>query len=393
MTPLPAYDFDNPPSRVGSGSYKWDEYPGELPLWVADMDFKTAPCVIEALRRRVDHGIFGYTYVRDQYYDSLIGWFREEHGYEFSRQEVIYTSGVVPAISAIIKALVPPGEGVIVMTPAFNCFFSSIRNNGCHIVECPLVMTPSGESCFSYRIDFNLLEELASAPSNRMLILCNPHNPGGRVWDIEELTRVRDICRRHGVQVLSDEIHCELTMPGYSYNPYGIVDSEAIVCLSPSKAFNTAGLQIANIICLSEEKRRLIDKAININEVCDVNPFGVEALIASYTDEGRQWLEEIKSYLAANWEMTRELFNSRLPQCPVSRLEATYLPWIDITPLALTGRRLAGIIEEECHIKISDGGMYGDDRFIRLNIACPRALLRDAIQRIIDTIERHLSVK
>lgn len=379
-------DFDIAPDRAGSGSYKWDEYPGTIPLWVADMDFATAPCVIDALRRRVGHGVFGYTLVRDEYYEALTRWFDTRHGYKFTRGDVIYTSGVVPAISAIIKALVRPGDGVMVMTPVYNCFFSSIRNNGCRIVECPLVTEPVGQGEFSYRIDFDRLESLAEQPSNTMLLLCNPHNPGGRVWTPDELRSIHDICARHGVQVVSDEIHCELTMPGYAYTPYGTIDSEAVVCVSPSKGFNTAGLQIANIISSSAEKRRLIDRAININEVCDVNPFGVEALIASYSDEGAEWLKELKDYLAANWKFTREFFHTHFPQCVLARLEATYLPWIDISSLGITGTRLAQLIEEQCKVKINDGGMYGDDRYIRLNIACPRERLEEAYRRILKVV-------
>lgn len=372
------------PDRIGTGSYKWDEYPGTIPLWVADMDFATAPCIIEALRRRVEHGVFGYTLVRDEYYEALIRWFEQRHGYTFGRGDVIYTSGVVPALSAIIKALVRPADGVIVMTPVYNCFFSSIRNNGCRIVECPLLDEGVGEMEFSYRIDFDRLDRLAADASNTMLLLCNPHNPGGRVWTPDELTRVRDICHRHGVQVVSDEIHCELTMPGYTYTPYGTIDPDAISCLSPSKAFNTAGLQIANIICHSAEKRALIDRAININEVCDVNPFGVEALIAAYTDEGAAWLDELKATLADNWAYTRRRIHEMWPQCLVARLEATYLPWIDVAPLGMAGSRLASIIEERCRVKINDGGMYGDDRYIRLNIACPRPLLEEALDRMLN---------
>ena len=381
-------EFDTLPDRAGSGSYKWDEYPGMIPLWVADMDFRTAPCVIEALRRRVDHGVFGYTLVRDEYYDALTRWFATRHGYRFTRADVIYTSGVVPAISAIIKALVRPGDGVIVMTPVYNCFFSSIRNNGCRIVESPLIAERIGEDEFSYRIDFDTLERVASDPANTMLVLCNPHNPGGRVWTPAELTRVRDLCARHGVQVVSDEIHCELTLPGYEYTPYGTIDPDAIVCLSPSKAFNTAGLQIANIVSTSAEKRALIDRAININEVCDVNPFGVEALIASYSPDGEAWLGQLKSYLADKWEYTRRWLHAHLPGCPVARLEATYLPWVDVSPLGVTGTELMETIERECHVKLNDGAMYGDDRYIRLNIACPRHLLQEAYARMAAALEK-----
>lgn len=380
------FDFDNPPSRHGSGSYKWDTRPDTLPLWVADMDFKTAPCIIEALRRRVDHGIFGYTLVGEAYYDSLVSWFRRRHGYSIDPANVIYTSGVVPAISAIIKALVPVGAEVIVQTPVYNCFFSSIRNNGCLRLENPLVREECCKGEFTYRMDFDSLEALCARPEARMLLLCNPANPAGRLWTRHELERLAEICRRHGVTVVSDEIHCELTPPGTEYMPYGTVDSSAVICLSPSKAFNTAGLQIANIVCPDAETRALIDRAININEVCDVNPFGVEALKAAYSTEGEEWLDALRAYLHDNWLMLRETLAQRLPMCPVARLEATYLAWIDISPLRLTGDEAEHLLLDRTGVWINSGGMYGDSSYIRINMACPRNLLAEGLCRICDTL-------
>lgn len=379
-------NFDTAPDRRGSGSYKWDSRPDVTPLWVADMDFETAPCIIEALRKRVDHGVFGYTLVPDEYYRALTDWFAGRHGYRFTREQVIYTSGVVPALSAVIKAMCKPGEGVIVQTPVYNCFFSSIRNQECHVVENPLRRVDLGEGEFTYEADFEGLERLCADPANTLLLLCNPHNPAGRCWTREELGRMAGIAARHGVQVVSDEIHCELTMPGYRYVPYGTVDPQAIVCLSPSKAFNTAGLQIANIVTPSEDVRARIDRAININEVCDVNPFGVAGLMAAYTSEGHLWLTELKHYLAGNWELTRRLLRERLPQCPVARLEATYLPWVDISALGMSGDEVEHKLLEEARVWVNSGTMYGADGYIRLNIACPRGLLENGLIRLCDCL-------
>ncbi|MDE6812706.1 MAG: aminotransferase class I/II-fold pyridoxal phosphate-dependent enzyme, partial [Duncaniella sp.] len=310
------FNFDKIVLRRGTGCIKWDERHDVIPLWVADMDFQAAPCILEALHRRVDHGVFGYTYVDDDYYDSLIDWFSSRHLYTFNRRDVIYIPGIVPALSAIVKALAPAGSGVIIQTPVYNCFFSSIRNNGCRVVENPLLRRDISDSEFTYDMDFVGLERLAADPSNVLMILCNPHNPAGRVWTHEELEKVRDICRRNGVTVISDEIHNELTMPGYRYVPYGTVDPKAIVCISPSKAFNIAGLQIANIVAPDETQRALIDRAVNINEVCDVNSFGVVALRAAYSSEGSEWLEALRSYLHANYLFFREYMLNHLPQCP-----------------------------------------------------------------------------
>jgi cystathionine beta-lyase len=380
------FDFDTAPSRRGTGSYKWDTRSDTLPLWVADMDFKTAPCVIEALRRRVEHGVFGYTLVGEEYYDSLVSWFGRRHGYVIDPAKVIYTSGVVPAISAIIKALVPPGEGVIVQTPVYNCFFSSIRNNGCLRLDNPLVREECGGGEFTYRMDFDSLEELCARPEARMLLLCNPANPAGRLWTRHELERMAEICRRHGVTVVSDEIHCELTPPGTEYVPYGTVDPSAVICLSPSKAFNTAGLQIANIVCPDAGTRALIDRAININEVCDVNPFGVEALKAAYSPEGEEWLGALRAYLHDNWQMLRETLAQRLPMCPVARLEATYLGWVDISALGLTGDEAEHLLLDRTGVWVNSGAMYGDNSYIRINMACPRDLLAEGLRRICDTL-------
>lgn len=391
--------FDEPVERRGSGSYKWDsaDVNDVIPMWVADMDFHTAPVVVDALRRRVEHGVFGYTLVDEGYYDALTGWFDRRHGYRIERDRVIYTSGVVPALSAIIKALARPGEGVIVQTPVYNCFFSSIRNNGCRIVENPLKRVDFDDGTFSYEMDFEGLEEMASRSDVRMLLLCNPHNPAGRAWRRDELARVADICRRHDVRVVSDEIHCELTMPGVDYVPYGVVDREmngglarGVICLSPSKAFNTAGLQIANIICPDAEVQKLIDKAININEVCDVNPFGVEGLKAAYTPEGAAWLDELRVYLWENYEFLKGFLKKRLPECPVTRLEATYLPWVDVSCVGVGSEELEERMKEEAKVWVNCGEMYGAGGFVRINIACRREILEEGLERMTRFLRKEL---
>lgn len=383
--------FDTAPDRRGSGSYKWDSDAGAgdvIPLWVADMDFKTAPVVIEALRRRVEHGVFGYTLVDDEYYAALHGWFAERHGYTIDTRQVIYTSGVVPAISAIIKALTKPGEGVIVQTPVYNCFFSSIRNNGCRIVESPLIREEISGDTFTYRMDFEDLERKAADPANTMLLLCNPHNPAGRIWNRDELKQVAGICSRNGVRVVSDEIHCELAMPELEYTPYGTIDPTGVICLSPSKAFNTAGLQIANIVCPDDSVRRAVDRAININEVCDVNPFGVVALKAAYSPEGAVWLNALRGYLADNYRLTRDIISNELPGCPMALLEATYLPWIDVSSLGVPTEELEERLIREAGVWVNCGEMYGSGGFIRLNIACPRERLREGLRRLVGFLKK-----
>lgn len=376
------FDFDTPVERRGTNSYKWDTIPdGEIPMWVADMDFRTAPVIITALRQRVDHGVFGYTAVPDRYYECLDSWFFHRHSYHIDRESVIYVPGVVPAISAIIKALTKPGEGVIVMTPVYNCFFSSIRNNECRVVENPLKRIDLDATTFTYAIDFDNLEELAADPANTLLLFCNPHNPVGKAWSIGDLNRVSEICLRHGVAIVSDEIHCDLTMPGHKFCSMACVDPEAIICNSPSKAFNTAGLQIANIIANNPGIRAKIDRAVNINEVCDVNPFGVIGLMAAYS-EGEPWLEALLSYLEDNYRLVKDFFTVRLPQYPVAMLESTYLVWIDITASGMDSEDLCKKLSDEAGVYLNGGEMYGDSRFIRLNLATSRSLLRTALNKI-----------
>lgn len=378
------YDFDEIISRRNSNSYKWDAVmeEGVLPMWVADMDFRTAPAVVEVLRKRMDHGIFGYTKVPPVYYDAIINWFTRRHGWQIDRDWIIYTSGVVPALSAIIKALTVPGDRVLVQTPVYNCFFSSIRNNGCEIVANPLVYTNG-----TYRIDFDDLARKATDPKVRLLLLCNPHNPVGRVWTRAELMCIGEICLRNDVLVVADEIHCELVYSGHTYIPFASISDDfrtrSVTCTSPSKAFNLAGLQIANIFAADESVRVKIDKAINLNEVCDVNPFGVEALVAAYND-GEEWLEELKCYLSDNYLYMRTFFNKYLPQFPVVKLEGTYLVWVDCSVLNRSSKEIAELLLKAEKLWINEGSMYGEagEGFIRINIACPRQILIDGLNRL-----------
>ena len=378
------YDFDEIVNRRGTNSVKWDEAKeeGVIPMWVADMDFKAAPCILEALKKRVDHGVFGYTMVPDSYYESIISWFERRHQWHIERDWIIYTSGVVPAISAIIKALTEPGNKVLVQTPVYNCFFSSIRNNGCTTAENALVRKGN-----SYEIDFDDFERQAADEKTKVFLLCNPHNPAGRVWTQEELSRMNDICLRHGVKVIADEIHCELVMPGHEFTPFAAVSKacqdNCITTNSPTKSFNIAGLQIANIITSNAEDRQKIDRAININEVCDVNPFGVIATIAAY-NEGGAWLDALRKYLWENYEYLYRFFEQRLPQYPVLPLEGTYLVWIDCRASSIGSDATTLRLQEEQKLMVNSGTLYGPggEGFIRLNIACPRTLLADGLERI-----------
>lgn len=383
------YDFSRPTERRGTDSYKWDSAPETdiIPLWVADMDFETFPGITEALQRRVAHGIFGYTRVPEAYYEAVCNWFGKHHGWHINREDIIYTSGVVPAVSAVIKALTLPGDQVIVQGPVYNCFFSSIRNNGCETVSNSLIYNKEE---LRYEIDFDDLERKLAHERARLMLICNPHNPGGRVWTRDELTRMAELCHKYGVRVVSDEIHCELTLYDNEYVPFGSLPDElsrdSITCCSPSKAFNTAGLQIANIVCRDAEVRNRIDRAININEVCDVNPFGVIALQAAYSDEGYEWLTQLRAYISSNYDLLRERFARELPKCKVMRMEGTYLAWIDCSELHISSDEIEEMLMHENKVWVNAGSMYGTEgaAFIRINMACTSELLNEGITRIVN---------
>lgn len=381
------YDFDKTTDRRATNSYKWDSAPeGVLPMWVADMDFRTAPAIIDALQKRVAHGIFGYTRVPDAYYDAVTSWFSRRHGWDIDREWIIYTSGVVPAVSAVIKALTVPGDKVIVQTPVYNCFFSSIRNNGCEIVSNPLRRIGD-----TYEMDFDNLERCVADPRAKVMLLCNPHNPAGRVWTPDELTRLGNICLCNGVTVVADEIHCELVYQGFKYTPFASLSDaflhRSVTCVSPSKAFNIAGLQIANIVAFDNDLRSRVDKAININEVCDVNPFGVAATIAAY-NEGEEWLCQLLDYLHGNYEAMAEFCRRELPEFPIARLEGTYLVWMDCSTLGMSSDALEHALLDDARLWLNAGTMYGaeGEGYMRWNIACPRSVMLDGLNRFLNFV-------
>ena len=379
------YNFDEIIPRRNTNSVKWDEAAQDdiIPLWVADMDFRVLPQITEALRQRVDHGVFGYTHVPDSYYESVIRWFKDRHGLQGVKQsDIIYTSGVVPAISAIVRGLTLPGDKVLVQTPVYNCFFSSIRNQGCLVEENHLVYKNN-----TYVVDWDDFERKCADSRVRIFLLCNPHNPAGRVWKKEELQRMGEICQKHDVFVISDEIHCELVMPGNEYTPFASLSDDFLknsaTCVAPTKAFNIAGLQIANIIVKDRNKRERIDRTINIHEVCDVNPFGVIATEAAYTEEGAEWLRQLNTYLFANYRFLCDFFSKHFPSLEVVKLEGTYLVWVDCSSLGKSSTEIVNNLYRH-GVWMNDGVMYGENQsaFIRINIACPRKILKEGLLRM-----------
>ena len=376
------YNFDELIERRGTGCVKWDESPNTdvIPMWVADMDFAVAPAIQEAVRQRAEHPIYAYTLVGDDYYDAIIRWFQRRHQWTITRDHILYTIGVVPAVSCTLQALTMAGEKVVILSPDYNCFFSSIRNSGCEVSESVLQFS---SSTHRFEVDWADFKIRCADEKTTVFLLCNPHNPTGRVWSREELQRMSDICHQHHVRIVSDEIHCELIMPGNTFIPMASVDADAIVLNSSSKSFNTAGLQIANIICADRETRRRIDRAININEVCDVNPFGPVALIAAYNDS-EDWIDELCPYLWNNYTALCDFVAQHIPSWTVMPLEGTYLAWVKVKECDNVETYCNELIEK-AKVWLNPGTMYGAESgkgYVRINLACPCSILMEALERI-----------
>ena len=376
------YDFDTPTERRNTNSLKWDVAQGELPMWVADMDFQTAPEIREAIMKRAEHGIFGYSVIPDAWYEAYIQWWKTRHGYTMERDWLIFCTGVVPAISSIVRKMTTPAEKVLIQTPVYNIFFNSILNNGRQVLESPLRYDGK-----EYRIDFADLEEKLSDPQTALMILCNPHNPTGKIWDRQTLEKIGALCSRHHVTVVSDEIHCDLTDPGESYVPFASVSETcrqiSITCMAPTKAFNLAGLQTAAVSVPDEVLRHKVWRALNTDEAAEPNAFAVEAAVAAFT-RGADWLDALRDYLYENKKLAEAYIEKEIPDVRAVASQATYLLWLDCSGLIGCGREAAGFLRRETGLYLSEGSQYGGNGadFLRMNIACPRAVLKDGLERL-----------
>ncbi len=376
------YDFDEPVKRAGTDSLKWDINEGEIPMWVADMDFKTAPEIITALNERVSHGVFGYSVVQDSWYDAYISWWQRRHNFQMKKDWLIFSTGVVPAVSSAVRKLSTAGEKVLIQSPVYNIFYNSIVNNGRHILESPLTYNGRG-----YDIDFADLEEKLRDPQTSLMILCNPHNPVGKIWKIEELQKIGRMCRENNVTVLSDEIHCDLTDPGKNYIPFASVSDDcrdnSVTFLSASKAFNLAGMHSAAAMVPGENLRNKMYRALNTDEIAEPNSFAVPAVTAAF-NHGESWLEELREYLYQNKQFIRNFISERIPRITVVPSEATYLLWLDCRQITQDSTELCRLIREKTGLYLTDGRHYGTggSGFLRMNTACPRSTVEDALSRL-----------
>lgn len=375
------FDFDEIIDRRRTNSYKWEVAEGELPMWVADMDFKTAPAIIEAIIERAEQGIMGYSTLPDEWYDAYISWWRDRHGIEYKKEELIFSTGVIPIISSCVRKLTTAGENVLIMTPVYNIFFNSIVNNGRNVQQFSLDYS-EGE----YSIDWEGLERALANPQTSLMLLCNPHNPIGKIWDKDTLARIGELAYDNGVTVISDEIHCDLTDPGWEYVPYASASDKCrdncVVCVAPTKAFNIAGLQTAAAIVPNPRLRHKVWRGLNTDEVAEPNAFAVQATVAAFT-KGGEWLEELRNYIYENKQLVGEYLHDNIPQIRLVPSQATYLLWLDCSALGISSDELASHIRKETGLYLSEGTIFGDgEKFLRMNIACPRQVLRDGLERL-----------
>ena len=384
------YDFDKVTDRRGTNSLKWDVKENELPMWVADMDFETAPEIKDAIISRAAHGVFGYGVIPDEWYGAYTGWWKRRHGFDMKKEGLIFCTGVIPAISSAVRKLTTPGEKVLIQTPVYNIFFNSILNNGCTVLENPLIYK-DGE----YEMDLADLDKKLSDPQVSLMILCNPQNPVGKIWDAQTLAKVGELAKKHGVTVISDEIHCDITSPGKKYVPFASVNQVnrdiSITCIAPTKAFNIAGIQTAAVYAENPFLRHKIYRALNTDEVAEPNVFAVPAAIAAF-DKGEEWLDELNAYIEKNKNTVYAFLSQNLPEIRAVKSDCTYLMWLDCSRVSASSKELGAYIRHTTGLYLSHGEQYGKSGkcFIRLNTACPGSVLTDGLERLHTGVRSYL---
>ncbi|URZ05549.1 MalY/PatB family protein [Clostridium felsineum] len=378
------YNFDEVINRKNTNCVKWDSdlESDILPMWIADMDFKVADPIIKALEDRVKHGVFGYADIPEAYYKAEIKWWEKRHNFRIKKEWIEVTTGVIPALSAAVQAFTEPGDKVLIQSPVYNYFNTSITNN-----KCSIVLNELNYNGRSYEIDFEDFEKKASDPKVKIFILCNPHNPIGIAWRKDTLERLGEICLRHNVVVVVDEIHRDLVYKERTHMPFASISKgflmNSITCTAPSKTFNLAGLKTSNIIVANEEYRKKINRSLNINETIEPNIFGIEGLIAAY-NYGEEWLSQLLEYLEGNLNFLISFIDSKLPGLKVVKPSATYLIWIDCRKLGISSKEFCYRLLHDGKLRISDGSIYGKggEGFIRINIACSRTILEEGLNRL-----------
>jgi len=384
------YDFNKFTERRGTNCYKWDTIgENELPMWVADMDFPAAEPIRNAIKKRLDHGIFGYSIIPDEWYDAYILWWGSRHGLKIEREELIFSAGVIPTISTAVRKFTSPAEKIVIQTPVYNIFYNSILNNGRVVLESPLKYENG-----AYSMDFDDLEKKFSDPMTTMMILCNPQNPSGNIWTREELSKIGALAKKYGVIVVSDEVHCDITEPGLSYVPFLSAGDDCrdvgISCIAPTKAFNIAGIQTSAAHVCNKNIRDRLSRALNTDEVAEPNIFAVDAAVAAFTECG-DWLDEMRAHVFKNKERVISFISAEKLDLTVVSSHATYLLWIDCSKIFCDDISPAKYIRAESGLFVADGAQYGEcgKKFIRVNLACTEKTLDDGLQRLKAAIDKY----
>lgn len=391
------YDFETIINRYPQGSEKWltmkkkvNEISDDIiPFSIADMEFVLAPEISEGLINYIKSGVvLGYTLPTDEYYNSVINWMKNNHNWNINKDWICVSNGVIPALYDLVKAYTNVGDGVIIMPPVYYPFYSAIESNNRKVVSCPLK-----NNNMHYEIDFELLEKLASNQKNNLLIFCSPHNPVGRVWSIEELKKLAHICIENDVIIISDEIHNDLIMPGYTHTVLASISEEisnhVITCTAPSKTFNLAGVQASNIIIENRILRNLYKEEQSKSGFDCMGIFAYQACMLAY-NYGENWYKELIKTINNNYKVLKKYLNDNLPQVKVYPLEGTYLVWLDFSAFGLSKEKLEEKLTKECNVFMDEGYMFGDEgnQFERINIACPTKKIIEALKRICDVFNK-----
>ena len=372
------YDFESVIERKGTNSLKWDLFDDDFPMWVADMDFKVAPAIQHAILERVNHPVYGYTIVADELFEAYANWWARRYDFRMSREDMLYSMGVMPSISSIIRCLTCEGDNIVIQSPVYHVFFYVIEDNNRKVLENPLTYE-NGE----YKIDFDDLDEKLSR--SKMMILCNPHNPIGKIWQADDLKRIGELCEKHDVILISDEIHCDLTDPGLRYNPFETSSGyeNVITCFSPSKSFNIAGFQSSIVHTKNNGLLEKIKAQMHVDNSDSCNVFAATAVMAAY-NESEEWLDELREVLYENKQIVKDYLESELPIIKLVECDATYLLWLDCSALKVPSKVLSEFLRTNQGVFLSAGIDFGEngDNFLRLNIACPQELLKEGLGRL-----------
>jgi len=382
------YNFDKIINRKGTNCIKWDFKDVESPMWVADMDFEACPAIVNSLNKRLEHKVFGYSKIPDELYEAYIDWWDRRYNIQMKKEEMTFAIGVMPAITSIIRKFSEIGDNILIQTPVYHVFSNVILNNNRNIAENKLIYENN-----EYSIDFKDLEEKLSNPKTKIILLCNPHNPIGKIWNKEDIEKIGKLALKHNVLVVSDEIHCDLTDPGKIYVPFNSIENKDIVnnsitCISPSKTFNIAGLQNAMVFSKNKELIEKTSQQLLTDFFSGANSFSINGAIAAY-NHGEEWLEELKQYLFQNKKIVSDFIKKELPMIKLVNEEATYLLWLDCEKLNMDSEELSDFLIKEAGLFLSPGFEFGENgnNFLRMNIACPKELLYKGLNSLKKGVE------